>query len=255
MPIHEPTGAWTTQHTYTTSNCTSECVCKCGLRIVIIACWFYSFFFFFSFLLQFDCSLVPVSLSLSPPSVLIRLSKLHIKDFTSRSLCSHIHILILRLKQFISIFWTGCEKCAENLLSFILYLFSLFSLFSHKQTRTNFAHFSLTHSHSLALRTLTLAHSLLHSHCMVGLLAGWLFEPLLFTFLFFFSFALRLIIALKAPRSYEFSHTTQQRLLGESARGKKRTQKSVDEMKTRLVPVCFMACILFSRLSNCRGDH
>lgn len=250
MPLHEPTGAWTTQHTYTTSNCTSECVCKCGLRIVIIACWFYSFFFFFSFLLQFDCSLVPVSLSLSPPSVLIRLSKLHIKDFTSRSLCSHIHILILRLKQFISIFWTGCEKCAENLLSFILYLFSLFSLFSHKQTRTNFAHFSLTHSSH------THTNPFIPSFTLHGWLVGWL---AVWTSPFHFSFFL--LVCSSAYYCSEgseilwiFTYNTAA-TIGESARGKKRTQKSVDEMKTRLVPVCFMACILFSRLSNCRGDH
>lgn len=253
MPIHEPTGAWTTQHTYTTSNCTTECVCKCGLRIVIIACWFYSF----SSSSSSSCNLI-VHLSLCRYLSAQRFNSIvkithkgfHISVTLFAHTYSHsssqtIHFHLLN--------WLR-EMCREFALIYIILIFIIFFVLA--QTNSDKFRPFLTHSLSLSRSSHTHTGPFIPSFTLHGWLDGWLAvwtSP--FHFYFFFSFALRLIIALKAPKSYEFSHTTQQQLLGESARGTKRTQKSVDEMKTRLVPVCFMACILFSRLSNCRGDH
>lgn len=210
MPIHEPTGAWTTQHTYTTSNCTTECVCKCGLRIVIIACWFYSFSFSSS---SSSCNLI-VHLSLCRSLSAQRFNSIvkithkgfHISVTLFAHTYSHsssqtIHFHLLN--------WLR-EMCREFALIYIILIFIIFFVLA--QTNSDKFRPFLTHSLSLSRSSHTHTGPFIPSFTLHGWLVGWLAvwtSP--FHFSFFSSrllFGLLLLWRLRNLMNFHIQHSS-----------------------------------------------
>lgn len=235
VPIHEPTGAWAIQHTHTT---TSKSVCVCARVFVLLLQPADSTVF------SFSCNLIVHFPSCSRAQRFNLIVKIAHKGFhIGHFVRQYIALTFFVSNNSLPSFELTAKMWREFALIYIILIFIIFFVL----TQTILGQISPI-SRSLSL---SLPHKQWLIHCFIHTvwLLGCLFEPLLSTlipiFAVFSSLFLFGLLLLWRPRNLMNFHIQQN---WESARGTKRSQ-SVDEMKTRLVPVCFMVCIYYFRVS------